>query len=53
MGKGNAGKRKKDGFQVVHPHAAGIDIGATFHVVAVSAEHDSDPVRKFKSFTTD
>lgn len=40
-------------FSVVHPHAAGIDVGATFHVVAVSPECDLTPVREFKSFTTD
>jgi transposase len=40
-------------FSVVHPHAAGIDIGATFHIVAVSPDCDSTPVRRFQSFTTD
>ena len=40
-------------FSVIHPHAAGIDIGATFHVVAVSPDCNTDPVREFKSFTTD
>lgn len=36
---------------VVHPHAAAIDIGAQFHVVAVGAERDAEPVRSFRSFT--
>ena len=27
-------KKKSQEFSVVHPHAAGIDIGVTFHVVA-------------------
>lgn len=31
--------------------AAGIDVGSTFHVVAVPAELDPDPVRTFRSFT--
>lgn len=31
--------------------AAGIDVGSTFHVVAVPAEIDPDPVRTFRSFT--
>jgi transposase len=35
----------------VHPHAAAIDIGAQFHVVAVGAERDPEPVRSFRSFT--
>jgi transposase len=46
-------KKDSKGFSVVHPHAAGIDIGATFHVVAVSPGCDLIPVRKFQSFTTD
>lgn len=36
---------------VVHPHAAAIDIGAQFHVVAVGPERDAEPVRSFRSFT--
>ena len=46
-------KKVRSDFSVVHPHAAGIDIGSTFHVVAVSPEHAPTPVRKFQSFTTD
>jgi transposase len=46
-------KKGSTEFSVVHPHSAGIDIGATFHIVAVSPERDSMPVRQFKSFTTD
>jgi len=46
-------KRGSQGFSVVHPHAAGIDIGATFHIVAVSPDCDPNPVRRFQSFTTD
>ena len=33
--------------------AAGIDIGATFHVVAVPADRDDRPVRTFRSFSGD
>lgn len=43
----------QDGLPVVHRHAAGIDVGATFHVVAVGAERDAKPVRTFRSFTGD
>lgn len=46
-------KKGSPGFSVVHSHAAGIDIGATFHVVAVSPDCDPAPVRQFQSFTTD
>jgi transposase len=38
---------------VVHPHAAGIDVGAQFHVVAVGPGRDPEPVRSFRSFTKD
>ncbi|WP_408182715.1 IS110 family RNA-guided transposase [Paraburkholderia dipogonis] len=38
---------------VVNPHAAGIDIGAQFHVVAVGPECADESVRSFRSFTTD
>ena len=53
MGKAKACKGGKNQLQVIHPRAAGIDVGSKFHVVAVSAEYDPDPVRKFNSFTTD
>lgn len=45
-------KRQKS-FPTVHPHAAGIDIGAQHHVVAVAADRDPEPVRTFRSFTND
>lgn len=38
---------------VVHPHAAGIDIGAEEHYVAVPADADPQPVRRFGAFTAD
>jgi transposase len=38
---------------VVHRHAAGIDIGSTFHMVAVRGDVDPQPVRRFESFTGD
>ena len=33
--------------------AAGLDVGATFHFVAVPPERDAEPVRTFQSFTAD
>ncbi len=36
---------------VMHPNAAGIDIGSQFHVVAVPPERTDQSVRTFKSFT--
>lgn len=46
-------KARTSQLQVVHRHAAGIDIGSTFHVVAVSSKADDEPVRSFRSFTGD
>lgn len=37
----------------VHRNAAGLDVGATFHVVAVPPDHDAEPVRSFPGFTAD
>jgi transposase len=36
---------------VIHPHAAGIDVGAKEHVVAVPCDRDERPVRTFQAFT--
>jgi transposase len=38
---------------IVHTQAAGIDVGATFHVVAVPSELSPEPVQTFESFTGD
>jgi transposase len=37
----------------IHTRAAGLDVGATFHVAAVASDLDEEPVRTFKSFTGD
>lgn len=37
----------------IHPNAAGLDVGATFHVVAVPPGRDEQPIRTFNSFTGD
>src|SRR5258706_3773101 len=36
------------GLEVVHPHAAGIDVGNGAHYVAVRPDCDSQPVRRFE-----
>src|SRR5215471_9384340 len=41
------------GLEVVHPHAAGIDVGNSAHYVAVRPDQDSEPVRRFECFTAD
>lgn len=38
---------------VAHPNAAGIDVAAGSHFVAVPADRDDEPVREFSSFTED
>jgi len=39
--------------EVIHPNAAGIDIGAEQSYVAVPADRDAQPVRSFGCFTED
>ena len=45
------GRRSRREFSTVHPDAAGIDVGSRFHVVAVAADRNPEPVRTFSSFT--
>lgn len=46
-------RKKKSFFQVIHPLAAGIDVGAMEHYVAVPADLTEQAVRKFTGFTSD
>jgi transposase len=48
-------RRKADwkALEVVHPDAAGIDIGGSEHWVAISPERDEQPVRCSQCFTAD
>src|SRR5215469_17641532 len=39
--------------EVVHPHAAGIDVGNQFHYVAVAPSRDPQPVRCFACTTAE
>jgi transposase len=48
-----AKRRPSSPFSTINPHAAGIDIGATHHVVAVGADRDPTPVRTFRTFSGD
>lgn len=52
---GKKGRPKVDwkALEVVHPDAAGIDIGGSEHWVAISPERDEQPVRCFDCFTPD
>jgi transposase len=58
--KGKRKKRAARGTQdwtlnldVVHPNAAGIDIGNESHYVAVPPDRDAEPIRQFACFTED
>lgn len=46
-------KSKPSGLPIIHPFAAGIDIGSRFHVVAVSPDLCDEPVQTFQAFTSD
>ena len=41
------------GLEVMHPDAAGIDVGNSSHYVAVRPDRDPEPVRRFECFTAD
>ena len=41
------------GLEIVHPHAAGIDVGHSSHDVAVRPDRDPDSVRRFECFTAE
>jgi transposase len=41
------------GLEVMHPNAAGIDVGNNVHYAAVRPDRDSEPVRRFECFTAD
>jgi transposase len=61
MGDKRARGRRTRGKKAKHPsllkrinrHAAGIDCGSETHFVAVPPERDGEPVRSFKTFTSD
>jgi hypothetical protein len=51
--KSQKSKRRCDELPILHPDAAGIDVGASELFVAVSADRDPEPVRSFPTFTRD
>jgi transposase len=51
--KGKKTKPTPEDMPLVHPHAAGIDVGAEEHWVCVPADRDSQPIQKFGAFTCD
>jgi hypothetical protein len=46
-------RRGRRRLSILNENAAGLDVGATFHVVAIPADRDAEPVRTFQSFTAD
>jgi transposase len=54
-GKKLSGAAKVDlkALDIVHPDAAGIDVGGSEHWVAISPDRDTEPVRRFGCFTSD
>src|ERR1700752_3654440 len=54
-GRGGRGKTKSEylSLEVVHPDAAGIDIGNESHYVAVPPTRDGQPVRRFGCTTSE
>lgn len=54
MGQAKSKKRgRSKRLSTINSNAAGTDVGSQFHVVAVPADRDDEPVRTFKSFTGD
>ena len=51
--KAKRSKRRCEALPILHPDAAGIDVGASELFVAVSADRDQYPVRSFPTFTRD
>src|SRR3954465_5687098 len=45
--------KKKSGFPILFPNAAGIDVASKEHYVAVNPDVDDRPIRAFGSFTDD
>src|SRR5947209_4286391 len=45
--------RSSGRLSTINPDAAGIDVGSTFHVVAVPGDRNDNPVRTFRTFSGD
>ena len=51
--KGKKHTPSPENMPILHPHAAGIDVGAEEHWVCVPADRDAQPVQKLSAFTCD
>ena len=53
MRRSKRGRSRSKRLSKVNPNAAGLDVGSKTHVVAVAPDLDPEPVRSFRSFTSD
>jgi len=51
--KGKKNKSTPDNLPILHPHAAGIDVGAEEHWVCVPADRDAQPIQTLSAFPCD
>ena len=51
--KRSCGRARSAPLEQMHLNAAGIDVGAEFHWVAVPSDRDEQPVQRFGAFTAD
>lgn len=51
--KGKKNTSPPENMPIIHPHAAGIDVGAEEHWVCVPTDRDAQPIQKFSAFTGD
>src|SRR5215210_4372126 len=53
MARSTSADRSRNQLSTIHRDAAGLDVGATSHVVAVAPDRDPTPVRTFRTFSGD
>jgi len=51
--KGKKNTPTPENMPIIHPHAAGIDVGAEEHWVCVPADRDAQPIQKVSAFPCD
>src|SRR3990167_5322044 len=51
--KSKQNKPLPEDMPILHPHAAGIDVGAEEHWVCVPADRDAQPIQQLSAFTCD
>ena len=51
--KGKKNTSTPENMPIIHPHAAGIDVGAEEHWVCVPPARDAQPIQKLSAFPWD